>query len=120
MKHFSKTMLVAAAAMFIATGTYADGYKHTNRTQMNNQQSYQQQTKIQYERLSNADVMDVQESLNDEGYNLAVDGIWGPRTTNAIRSYQRQNNDLRATGNLDSQTLVALDVEVNGKRDGLW
>lgn len=121
MKLYSKTLLMAGAAMFIATGAYAEGYKHNNRM---DSQSYNNRTQMntqqQYYRLSNADVKDVQESLNDEGYNLAVDGIWGPRTTNAIRNFQQQNDGLRATGDLDSQTLAELDVDVDGERDSMW
>lgn len=118
MKNLHKTMLMAAVATFVATGVHAEGYKNSDR--MDSQTYNRTQTSAQqYERLSNADVMDVQESLNDEGYNLAVDGVWGAQTANAIRSFQSEHQDLRATGDLDSQTLAELDVDVDGSRD-MW
>lgn len=146
MKNLQKTLLMATAVTFMASGAYADNYRHDtrntqnyNRTQMKDQRSMNDQrtmnerrtmndrrnmnnrsmtNNVQYDdQLSSADVMDVQESLNDEGYNIAVDGVWGPNTTRAIRSFQQQNDDLRATGDLDSQTLAELDVEVDNSRD---
>lgn len=62
--------------------------------------------------LSSAEIQDVQQSLNDEGYSLSVDGVWGPQTRDAIRNFQQANN-LDVTGTLDSQTLAELDVDVN-------
>lgn len=109
MRNIYRTMLMAAAAVFITTGAYAEGYTKDGRAQMSVEQSG---------RLSNADVKDVQESLNDEGHNLSVDGIWGPNTTAAIRDFQRQNN-LDISGNLDSETIAELNVDVDGSRD-IW
>lgn len=124
MKHFCKPILMATVAMFIATGAYAEGNK--NNTRMNtNTQSYNNsdgdQSRIknqQNNRLSSADVKDVQESLNDEGHNLAVDGVWGQRTVDALRAFQQQNN-LNATGNLDSQTVAELGIDIDGEED-MW
>ncbi len=43
------------------------------------------------------DVKKLQKSLNANGYNLAVDGIYGPKTQEAVRKYQ-QSNGLTADG----------------------
>ena len=43
------------------------------------------------------EVKKLQESLNANGYNLAVDGIYGPKTQEAVRKYQ-QSNGLAADG----------------------
>lgn len=43
------------------------------------------------------DVKKLQKSLNANGYNLAVDGIYGPKTQEAVRGYQ-QSNGLTADG----------------------
>jgi peptidoglycan hydrolase-like protein with peptidoglycan-binding domain len=43
------------------------------------------------------DVKKLQKSLNANGYNLAVDGIYGPKTQEAVRKYQ-QSNGLAADG----------------------
>lgn len=58
-------------------------------------------------RLSNREVRAIQEDLNDKGYKLAEDGIWGPQTAKAVRSFQA-NNNLTATGRLDTATIQAL------------
>src|SRR5215472_18652823 len=42
-------------------------------------------------------------------YKGQVDGVWGPQTKSAVRQYQQRHN-LTATGQLDSQTLAALNV----------
>src|ERR1700751_2390248 len=50
----------------------------------------------------------LQEALNSTGANLRADGIWGPNTETALRSYQRQHG-LQVTGRLDTATRQALD-----------
>jgi hypothetical protein len=54
-------------------------------------------------------VRSVQQSLNQRGYSVDVDGQWGPNTENAVRQFQ-QANGLPQTGDLNSQTLSALGV----------
>ena len=56
-------------------------------------------------------VRDAQQALKDKGlYNGSVDGIYGPLTRKAVRSYQRQQN-LTADGRLGPQTLSSLGVQ---------
>ncbi len=59
----------------------------------------------------NADgtVKKAQAALNDKGYNVAVDGRFGPNTQTAVRNFQAQNG-LTASGMLDNATLNALGV----------
>ena len=54
-------------------------------------------------------VRDVQEALNQEGFNINVDGAFGPETRQAIRQYQAKNN-LKQTGNFNRETLDSLDI----------
>ena len=55
-------------------------------------------------------VRDVQQALNDKGYNAgAVDGQWGPATEDAVRRFQQATN-LPQTGELERSTLAALGV----------
>ena len=55
-------------------------------------------------------VRDVQQALNDKGYNAgAVDGQWGPATEDAVRRFQQASN-LPQTGELERSTLAALGV----------
>jgi peptidoglycan hydrolase-like protein with peptidoglycan-binding domain len=52
----------------------------------------------------------VQTALNSRGYDVGpVDGMMGPRTSRAVREFQRSNN-MQATGRLDQATLAALNV----------
>jgi len=56
-------------------------------------------------------VREAQVSLRQAGYDPGpVDGVMGPRTQTALASYQRAQG-LAATGHLDSETLVRLDVD---------
>lgn len=82
-----------------------------------NKREAMQNTNVQYYSMSRPDVMDVQQSLNNQGYTLEVDGIWGDNTDRAIRAFQSRHSDLRATGDLDQRTLAELNVNVNGTRD---
>ena len=55
----------------------------------------------------------VQQKLQQQGlYSGRVDGVWGPATEAAVRSYQQQQN-LNATGKLDPDTIAALDMATN-------
>ena len=61
-------------------------------------------------RYDPATVRDVQQALNDKGYNVgAVDGQYGPATEDAVRRFQ-QASGLPQTGELEHSTLVALGV----------
>lgn len=53
------------------------------------------------------DVRRLQESLNQQGYNLAVDGIFGSNTQAAVRDYQSKNG-LTVDGIAGNQTMTAL------------
>ncbi len=55
-------------------------------------------------------VKKAQAALNDHGFNLAVDGRFGPNTQDAVKSFQEQNG-LVASGTLDTATLNALGVK---------
>jgi hypothetical protein len=50
----------------------------------------------------------VQEALNSTGADLRVDGVWGPNTEQALKTYQRDHN-LPVTGHLDHATMMHLD-----------
>lgn len=54
-------------------------------------------------------VRQAQAALNDRGFNLAVDGIVGPNTESALRSFQGSEG-LAQTGTLDDETLARLGV----------
>jgi peptidoglycan hydrolase-like protein with peptidoglycan-binding domain len=55
-------------------------------------------------------VRQVQQTLNQRGVRIATDGVMGPRTEAAIKTFQRSQN-LEPTGQLNRQTLAALGLE---------
>ncbi len=55
-------------------------------------------------------IRSVQQALNDQGQQLRVDGIWGEKTHQALMQFQR-DNQLSASGQLDIDTLAALELE---------
>jgi len=62
-------------------------------------------------------VKNVQVALNNNGYNINVDGIFGPETEQAVREFQ-QNHQLEANGVVGPETKAALQsstVPVNNE-----
>lgn len=64
--------------------------------------------------LSANHIEDAQEALSEKGFKVSADGVLGNQTKAALKSFQSANN-LPATGKLDTQTLAALDIEVNSQ-----
>ena len=59
-------------------------------------------------------VKQVQEKLSAMGKNVGKpDGQMGPKTQQALKEYQNEKG-LQATGQLDQQTLAALDIDQSG------
>ena len=57
-------------------------------------------------------IRNVQQALQQDGkYQGRVDGVWGPGTQAAVRTYQQQHN-MNATGQLDQDTLAAMNLGV--------
>lgn len=63
--------------------------------------------------MSQDTVRQVQQALQQAGlYRARVDGVWGPATEAAVRSYQQKHN-LNASGELDADTLASLNLGSN-------
>lgn len=62
-----------------------------------------------------ANIKDVQQALKEKGFDPGpIDGVMGPKTRDALKSFQSANN-LKATGKLDEQTAQQLGVEAGQK-----
>ncbi len=57
---------------------------------------------------SGEDVKKLQKSLNEKGYSLTVDGVFGDKTRDAVRDYQKKNG-LSVDGVVGSKTWGALN-----------
>jgi peptidoglycan hydrolase-like protein with peptidoglycan-binding domain len=65
---------------------------------------------------SMAQVRRAQEALKDEGHDPGpIDGVMGPRTKEALRGFQKQEN-LQETGRLDRETLEKLGVQISSRQ----
>jgi BON domain/Putative peptidoglycan binding domain len=61
-------------------------------------------------RESHAQVMAMQQALKDKGFDPgAIDGALGPRTTSALKEYQKSEN-LAVTGKMDRDMAAKLGV----------
>jgi peptidoglycan hydrolase-like protein with peptidoglycan-binding domain len=64
--------------------------------------------------MDHALVRQVQRELRtNRMYRGQLDGIWGPRTKQGVTDFQRKNN-LPTTGELDDQTLQAMNLQPAG------
>jgi len=61
-----------------------------------------------------AQVRQVQQALNSQGfYSGDADGIWGPRTADALRNFQ-QARGIEQSAQMDSRTMAALGLNSDG------
>ena len=73
-------------------------YLHRHRYLYNAYRAYRQ---------PDSDLMEAQLRLRDLGYDVDGDGVWGPQTAHAIRSFQRREG-LDVTGELGPRTKAML------------
>lgn len=60
---------------------------------------------------------DIQQALSSKGFNPGViDGLWGKKSANALRDFQKTNG-LAAAGKIDDATIAALFPEYPGLED---
>jgi peptidoglycan hydrolase-like protein with peptidoglycan-binding domain len=63
-------------------------------------------------------VKKVQQELKQQGFDAGpVDGQWGPLTQQGVKKFQ-ESKDLKATGQLDQQTLSALGIQEESSATG--
>src|SRR5579883_2116955 len=64
--------------------------------------------------LSSQQVKDVQQALKDKGeLQGQADGVWGPQSEQALKSFQKEQNMKSAKGELDDQTISALGLNAS-------
>lgn len=79
----------------------------TNKQSAQSQQS--QQPAKKHMAMSRHHIEVIQAALANSGQTVEVDGIWGKKTTDALKDFQRAHG-LKATGYLDSKTRHALPL----------
>jgi peptidoglycan hydrolase-like protein with peptidoglycan-binding domain len=73
----------------------------------------QQEDKNAQVKLNKQEITQLQQTLDQKGFNVGkADGIWGHKTSRALKEFQKQNN-LPATGMSDQQTLADLGINVS-------
>jgi peptidoglycan hydrolase-like protein with peptidoglycan-binding domain len=60
--------------------------------------------------MSRRRVEEIQAALNKDGAQLAIDGVYGPKTRAAIEDFQKKN-DLKVTGRADQETMRKLQPQ---------
>jgi peptidoglycan hydrolase-like protein with peptidoglycan-binding domain len=67
--------------------------------------------------LSPEEIREVQLVLIERGFSVETDGVFGPRTRQALIQFQ-QRQGLQATGRIDSRTITELGVSARSGQDG--
>jgi len=98
------------------TGSNVSGMNSTGSARVNNRTDVQTSASgsINANQLNRNDIILIQQSLRQEGiYNGTADGVWGPRTANALMQFQEKNS-IDSSAGIDSNTLNELGVKLNG------
>jgi peptidoglycan hydrolase-like protein with peptidoglycan-binding domain len=69
------------------------------------------------QQMSSNQIRQLQQELRSEGYQVAVDGIWGPETQQALRDYQMDEN-LEVSGEPDQRTMASLGLDIDAAAMG--
>ncbi len=115
MKRTMQTLMLTVGAVALSSGAVmAAG---DTAIQTNTAPAMETQAGVNAEPVTSTSeqVESVQSTLAQEGYNITVDGVWGPRTADAVRQFQQANN-LDVTGQIDAQTLSALNLDASASR----
>ncbi len=90
----------------------ASGAMQTQQPQEQQQAGAAGEQRLAAEQLNSAQVRELQQNLQEQGVDPGpVDGIWGPQTEQALTQFQQQEG-IAATGEVNEETLEALDIEV--------
>lgn len=68
--------------------------------------------RISPQQLNASQIRQIQKALEDRGEkSVRVNGEWGPETEAAIKNFQRSENLIAQTGELDASTVAALGLD---------
>jgi len=108
-----RTLIAGAAAVLLAAPAFAQ--QDDSMSQPGQSASQSQSQGAQSAQAMQRDpqmVRQIQQKLQDQGFDVGqVDGIWGPRTSSALKAFQRQQG-MDATGKLSQSTISALGVSM--------
>src|SRR5690606_35926509 len=113
----TRTLIATAAALLLAGPALAQQDTQTTEPGAAGTQAQQAGTErnLQAMQRDPQTVRQIQQKLEDEGYRVgAVDGIWGPKTSSALKEFQ-QAQCLDADGKLSQSILSALGIEGQGR-----
>jgi peptidoglycan hydrolase-like protein with peptidoglycan-binding domain len=118
MKSFALALVAAAAltAPALAASPSTGSANQPNSSAATQADSGMQNSSAPVEpnSLSASEIKQLQQALNEKGFlSSQPDGVWGPSTKSALEQFQKSQS-LPANGELDQQTLSALNVEVGG------
>ena len=106
--------LALIGALVVGTAYAAD----TSSSQSGSDQSSMNQSSTMGQKWSADEVKEIQGKLKSQGYKVgSVDGVLGPNTQQALRQFQ-QDKGIQASGQVDPQTLAALDINPSGVQHG--
>ncbi len=113
----TRTLIAAAAATLLSAPAFAQQDSQTplepgaSATQSQTAGMGQDMQAMQNDPQT---VRQIQQKLKDEGYRVgAIDGIWGPKTSSALKEFQ-QAQGIEADGKLSQSTISALGMEMQG------
>lgn len=112
-----RKFMIAALAVS-ATAAIAHGNKQTSAQTSSNPSStvtaQADGSSGQGMQQDESTVRQAQQALNDKGYNVSADGQWGPKSKAAAKKFQ-QAQGIEQSGQLDSQTLAALNINASSQ-----
>jgi len=115
----TRTLIAGAAAMLLAAPAFA---QDDNQASQSGQSAAQEQTQMNGSQGRSAKAMQkdpqmvrqIQQKLQDQGYEVGeIDGIWGPKTSNALKEFQRAQG-MQADGKLSQSAVSALGIDMQG------
>jgi peptidoglycan hydrolase-like protein with peptidoglycan-binding domain len=115
-----KQLVIAIAAAFTASAFAAGDYSAPQRrSQGATPESAMSKSGGRQAQAQPSEVVkQVQQELKQQGFDAGpVDGQWGPLTQQGVKKFQESKN-IRASGQLDEQTLSALGIQEQSSATG--